>query len=508
MSILNTGSITNKLLTQNVPKPNPLPGHSISAPQTTAPQTTATHNNLYGTTTSAILGQGIGAQQTGLTAQGVADTIAQHRAMTLNVPDTVPSTMLDAGVNRQDVLDQRTNMENEMTASQQFAQYLSSQGDPNAGMIADFMFPQADPRLTEAREQQRGLIGQAGDFLTGMMGFDSVGRRNELAEQSGLAGAQAELAASNERLARLRGEQMKIRPQIEGEAGQTRIGAEARLNPVERQLTAEIGAEALVQAALAGNVEMIQGNIDRLMELEFGDKDRDLKIFEQRIGLEQARIASLEGEGKAEAEARLQVAQIMLQDRKDAMQAQKQEKRDLMSFALDYLKATGDGAGAANIMKGDMASAVAQYGGAFAPQVGGTTAQVKPMTNAELDAFETSYGWRPPLGVGLDQAIQYMRANPNSTPQELATALYEAYSSQPSQTLPVSDVISQISDGMTTEQRNLLFKKAKDAGQASFWTGKKKDVARYLNTPAIRTQIENATAAGLTPERIIEMLIR
>ena len=315
----------------------------------------------------------ITAEQAGSYTQGANSLASGYRVV---VPTSVPNGALNGGLTMEDVKDKRNSMDATQTAGQQFQSYLTSQGTSaaDAASIAGFMFPEQDPNLTKAYEGERSMLTKAGDYLSGLLGGKSSAEKYQgLLDKGGYGDAQTALMDSNERLARLRGEQMKIRPQIEGEAGQTRIGAEARLNPVERQLTAEIGAEALIQATLSGNLQMIEQNATKLMEFEFADQDRELKIFEQRIKLEQARIDSLTGQSKDQAAARLAAAELMLQDRQNALDAAKDEKSQLIDFAQDYLKATGDGAGAADILRtGSLQSAVTKYGSRM-QDTGGTS---------------------------------------------------------------------------------------------------------------------------------------
>lgn len=283
----------------------------------------------------------------------------------ITTPNPVPSNRINSNITTQDVLDRRAQLEAQSKAGDDFARYMQSQGSTadNANMFKDFIFTQQDPALTSALNTQASLWSQAGDYIKGLFGQNSMDRYNQLNEDAGLADVRKQMEESNLRLADLRGQQLKIRPQVEGEAGQTRVGAEARLTPIERQLTAEIGAEALVQAALQGNMEMITANTDKLMELEFGDQDRNLKMFENRIKIEEARIKQLEGQAATQANQRLAAANIMLDDRKAALEAAKQEKSDLINFAKSYIEKTGDGAGAADIIKsGNLAGAMSKYG--------------------------------------------------------------------------------------------------------------------------------------------------
>lgn len=307
-----------------------------------------------------------------------ANTLASGYSIV--TPQNVSSNAVNGSVTTSDVLDARNQKESVAKDSQSFADFLTSNGSTQSqsDIISQFLFPQANPAVDEARTTEQNYLKRAGDYVMGLFGQDTVARREKMQKEAGVADIEKQLQESNLRLARLRGEQMKIRPQIEGEAGQTRIGAEARLNPVERMLQAEIGAEALVQAALTGNLEMVKGNIDKILELEFADQDRDLKIFEQRIKLEQARIDSLQGADKAQAEARLAAAEIMLKDREQLLADERDRKSQLLELASDYVQATGDGAGARDIASGNLSfeAALAKYG----PAMKKTSSGDKPMT--------------------------------------------------------------------------------------------------------------------------------
>lgn len=291
------------------------------------------------------------------TTQGVSKALdiaatmrQQPSSIQVNVPDRVKSTDLTENVTTQDVMNERARLENASNFQSEFEAYLSNQGTQESGVLSRLLFPQTDTNLAKAREEQRSMLGKAGDFLSGLLGQDSVEKRDKLAAEQGLGAAQEQLAQSNIRLAQLQGELKRVRPQIETEAGQTRVGAEARLNPIERNLQAEIASEALVQAALVGNVNMIQNNIDAIMELTFADQDRDLKIFENQINLYEQQVKSLEGEAAERAQQQINAANVMLEDRRNMLESKRDEKKELADLAVAYIESTGDGAGAQKIL--------------------------------------------------------------------------------------------------------------------------------------------------------------
>lgn len=265
---------------------------------------------------------------------------ASTNTFKLNIGDTIDSrllsgntTTLDAeNVRRAKEQQQITQNESRLAFEQGLAGIRSK--PESTDFISSLMFPQVTA-TTQARDelatQQRGLLQQAREFITGRT-TDSAGRLAQLQEEGGVPALQERIAASNERVAQLQGELMKARPQIETEAGQTRIGAEARLAPVERNLRAEIASEALVQSALVGNLEAVQGNIDKILELEFQDEQAQLNDMMLSIQLVGEEINTLEPKLQEEANQRLAQFQFALQERASALQEAQTNKAGVLQI--------------------------------------------------------------------------------------------------------------------------------------------------------------------------------
>lgn len=254
--------------------------------------------------------------------------------------EAIPSTALTQGGTINDARNQRSAMEAQqsaqLTSRQMFEQGLSGiQNNPQStDFLSGLMFPDAT-QTAQQRDtlvtEQRGLMQQARDFISGRR-TDSAGRLTDLQEEAGLPDLQARIATSNERVAQLRGELMKVRPQVETEAGQTRIGAEARLGPVERNLQAEIASEALVQAALVGNANMVQGNIDKILELEFQDQQMELNDMMLGIQMVAEEIKTLDPKLQEEANQRLAQFNFALQERASALQTAQANKAQTLEL--------------------------------------------------------------------------------------------------------------------------------------------------------------------------------
>jgi len=71
----------------------------------------------------------------------------------------------------------------------------------------------------------------------------------------------------------------------------------------------------------------------------------------------------------------------------------------------------------------------------------------------------------------------------------------------------VEETIDDIIKTATDDQIKKLKSKSDDAGTSSFWSGKKSDVKRLLNTPEMQQVIQNAISQGLTPEDILNALL-
>ena len=432
----------------------------------------------------------------------------------VETPQVVGSDKLSGKTTEQDVYDARMDREVEATDSQKFQDWLISQGTSpeDAAQEADFRFPEENPEVAQAYENERSLIGKAGDFFKTLVGGKSSAEQyQERLDDAGYENVRKQREESNMRLAKLRGEQLRIRPQIESEAGQTRVGAEARLSPIERNLTAEIGAEALIQAALTGNMELMEANATKLMDFEFRDQDRAISAFESRLKLERARIENLEGQGKQQAAARLAVAEEMLQARKDKLEAAKDEKEQLIDFAKDYVKATQDGAGAAAILKGTYQDAIVKYGGALSGGAGTTITLTPEQRRLVVDA-----GWTEQDALSLESDVRkygvesvVANATRGGATSAQISAIRNAFGG--GQTMPRTIDRTAIKGIFGSS----LSTKAKDAGfytqadDGGFWgraTDEVIDTESYLN--AIMGRVDLMRSQNMSDQDIIKELLK
>lgn len=265
----------------------------------------------------------------------------------ISVPPTIPSDVLHSNVGQQDVLSQRSQLEAQ-AAQPTFQDFLSSmQGGDGAfdvnRMIASTLFPSQSPlqqQVTALREQAQQAGQQVRDVLADRRDTREV--FTSLEAEAGLPELRERLQASSERVAQLQGELIRAEQQIMDEPGQTKIGAESRLDPLRRQMTAEITAEALIQQALVGNVAAVQQNVDRILQLEFAEEERRLNAAMMEIGLIERDIQRMEPELQQEAQARMLQFQVAMTVRSEQLQEARWNRESTLSIMSQALQSGAD----------------------------------------------------------------------------------------------------------------------------------------------------------------------
>ena len=297
----------------------------------------------YGTKGIAAANKAVGGDLSKLITPQTAKPQTQ-----INVPSTVSSTVMDSTTTKQDVLNQRSSMESQLQVAASNTAALDSalssiQKDPYSLDFAKQFLGTPTTPTSQLRDTyaagMRSLLGEASQSLEDLRSYDSVERLTKLEKERGIPGLRDRVSTSLEAVAKLQGELIKVRPQIESEAGQTRIGAEARLNPVERNLRAEIASESLVANALQGNLDNAERNVRTILDLEFGDMEREVSTLMQQANIAQAQMATLEPKLKEEAEARANQFTIAIQERQRAIDDAKYNREGqlkILSQAASY----------------------------------------------------------------------------------------------------------------------------------------------------------------------------
>jgi hypothetical protein len=128
----------------------------------------------------------------------------------------------------------------------------------------------------------------------------------------------------------------------------------------------------------------------------------------------------------------------------------------------------------------------------------------------KIDKFRRNYGWTPPYGFTEDQLLQYMKDNPNATPEELEQGAKQALrernggqQEQPQQTQEPQQTVNEdyIKKQISTERLKEI---ADKLGKSSWLTPKSWDINRAM--PDIMAKVETAQDKGYTTEEIINYL--
>jgi hypothetical protein len=131
-----------------------------------------------------------------------------------------------------------------------------------------------------------------------------------------------------------------------------------------------------------------------------------------------------------------------------------------------------------------------------------TTDSEKPLSIYDIAQFNRNYGWTPPLGFTQSQLTQFMKDNPNASPQELEAGAKQALQgTQENKTsftaerntidgiteriklakdneFSDEEIKTTIKESYTSDE---LFALAESAGYAKWYTGKDTDIERMLD---------------------------
>ena len=333
--------------------------------------------------------------------------------------------------------------------------------------------------------------------------------RTELEEEAGipeLQKTQSDLAA---RLKAIQNESKAIPLQLQEEAkgrGITKAGlaplqtARLRTNAIQA-----LGVSSLLEAS-KGNLTTALDLVDRAVSQKYDPIREEIKIKKDNLDLI---IDSPEFDRADKARAAKQKRE-QEKIEKD-LDAQEDSEKAIRVIAVDAAKNGADSLILEKIQNAedqDEALRIASEAG-FVEKKEKVTKQDSPMTLTDIKNFTEIYGWRPPAGVSQNEALQFMKDNPNATPKELQAAAEEAVlGATPAVEKTVDEVTTFIEENMSDAQLKVFKAKAKEKGFTKggflgFGVGKE-GVSDYLKS--IKSKIEVAISQGFTEQEILDFL--
>jgi hypothetical protein len=399
--------------------------------------------------------------------------------VTIPIPnDRTPSTAVTSGVTYNDVMNRRNQLEQQQTTQSGMDGLLSTLQGTTKLAEALYGTPSAAQTAQSAvLNQQRASEEQFRTGLQGMQNRDTAGRRQELLDQAGAGQARTNLSDSNVRLAQLQGDLAAARPLMESEAGQTRIGAEARLAPINRMLTAEITAEALVNAAYSNNLKLIEDTVQQTLDDEFGDEQAAIDYYRNVSESYKREAATFDGEIAAEAEKKSKAIDLALKERERKLTEDRAQRESVLNIATEALKNGAPLSKVQNIMYGGVTpeQALSQLGNYMVDPL---DRQIKQAQLNKLTAPEQS-------GIDWGQRANIIKLAADGDPLAIASLGYDPRTKglTPEQTLQserklveTSQAINLI-DGMLKNNRGIgaITGQVKSPTISGFFSGGRKD---------------------------------
>ena len=381
----------------------------------------------------------------------------------------------------------------------------------NAAQSAALSFARTTPDdKTPKEEEQSDLIKQIME-----LNVAQAQKPGEQAQQERAQGVQEKQATVNSLMAQQRqitneAAQIQLRVQ-EGRGVTTLIDQRQRTEALRVNAIQSLSISSLLAAA-QGDLANAQNLADRALDAKYAPIEAQLEASNKNLILIKNDPETTRQEEK-KANERLAInAQIKAQV--------DEAKRNMQEIQKIGIEAASKGADALTLQKIqnssnpiDAARLAAPFTNPPKATAAKTAATVsdKPMSTNQIEQFRRSYGWTPPFGYTETQLLQYVKDNPNASPEELEAGAKQVQGQTDASATPATKttpeaVITFIDGNLTSAQKTSLKKKADTAGISSMWKPASTDIKNYLNS--IKTQIQEALDSGFTQEQILEHLAK
>jgi len=382
----------------------------------------------------------------------------------------------------------------------------------------------ARKRKEEAEAEQKGIL----DKLKGLVG-GSEKKAKELEEEADLKKTQDAykeiLNKMDTRQALLFGELRQIEGGRISAAQMGREQSEAR-----RQAQIDLALLQAQASILQRDYSFAKQTIDTTMGYIEKDKQDEMNYYSTLLQLSNQKIVSFTKEEKDAFNAQLGIIEKATEDKKDELEqkgnlmldaiknygvelpdltgltieeAQKVYQETIAPFAteereLELAKARADIARTKDLTTG-----------------GGGGKEDKQLSLNEIDIFRRAYGWTPPMGFTNSQLTQFMKDNPNRTPEELEKAANEVATKLQGESTETTGETEEettketgeyLSDEWFKEKYTTAeLKKVSDKlGTSKWYTPKGMDINRALRE--LMTKIKEARGEGHSDDEILKYL--
>jgi len=286
--------------------------------------------------------------------------------------------------------------------------------------------------------------------------------------------------------------QLASKTYIRGEKAVIQTKYERRLS----KINSDISAKAAVLQAKQGLFGEARQFIKEAVSSSIYDQEKEFEMLSKFVDMNQDILDGL-GEDYKDA------INAALDNSKKAYEEIKEEKETVGDLMIEYPEAGIN----MNMSKEEAINAAQSYlttiGGVDVAEV--DDVKEKILSINQIDQFRRSYGWTPPYGFTESQLLQFMKDNPNATPEELETGAKQALAGGAGVIEPVAELTADRNtiegikervilarqeeykdEEIKSTIKNLytideLFALAKSAGYAKWYTGKEKDINRMLN---------------------------
>lgn len=254
---------------------------------------------------------------------------------------------------------------------------INSNVNSTASSLSSFL-SQFDNYTQPAEQERTGLVGKMNTAIDKLVGRSK--RTQELMTEQQLPQSYEQLKALNLQLAERQNQMNKDVTEIGGKAvsKQFMTGRQAE---IQRQGSMELGNMATLAQALQGNIELSRQMINDTVNLEYAPIEQEIENLQYQLTLNAQNMTSAESK-------RAEALNIALTERQSQIAAEKEEKTQIKTLAIEAAKNGASNDTAVKMMNAKTLDEALKLGGNFLQ-----SAKDRYMTVGENSAvFDTSTG--------------------------------------------------------------------------------------------------------------------
>lgn len=200
----------------------------------------------------------------------------------------------------------------------------------------DEAYKAANKAVEPIQQERTNLSTSLQERLQGLLGKGA--RTTELEAAAGVPQSVKQLQELNTQIAQKTGEFNKASVNLEANAGANGVNLgvlTGQQAAIRRQQAVEVGALTSVAQAVQGNIALAQQTAERTVDLEFADKEQEVKNLVMLLDLNQENLSTAE-------KKRAEQLSFVLTERQNQIEQAKEDRKQVLNLSAEAAKGGAD----------------------------------------------------------------------------------------------------------------------------------------------------------------------